>query len=201
MKEQLMRRPPAIVAALLAVMPALALAQTKSPPPARTAATAAAQPKPPGPVGNTPERTTASFGDWVLRCETIAEQAKRVCEVALVMSVQGQTNPVAQVAIGKPVPNESRRLTLVLPTNIAIGTRPQATLAQAGAAPIELTWQRCAPGACFASAALADETITMFGAQTEPGRLVFKDAADREVALPLSFRGLPQALAALAKEQ
>jgi len=29
---------------------------------------------------------------------------------------------------------------------------------------------------------------------------VFKDAADREVAVPLSFRGLSQAVAALAKE-
>jgi invasion protein IalB len=197
MTGQLMRHPLAIIAALLAVMPALALAQAKPP----AAATAAAQPKPAGPVGNTAERTTASFGDWVLRCETIAEQNKRVCEVAQVMSVQGQANPVAQLAIGRPSPNESRRLTMVLPVNIAIATRPQATLAKAGAAPIELTWQRCAPGACFASAPLADETLAVFGAQTEPGRLVFKDAADRETALPLSFRGLPQALAALAKEQ
>jgi invasion protein IalB len=95
----------------------------------------------------------------VLRCETIAEQVKRVCEVALVMTAQGQSNPIAQVAIGKPVPNESRRLTLVLPSNIAIGTKPEVTLAKAGTAPIGLTWQRCVPGACFASAPLADETI------------------------------------------
>jgi hypothetical protein len=47
---------------------------------------------------------------------------------------------------------------------------------------------------------VSEEAIGTFGAQTEPGRIVFKDAADREVALPLSFRGLAQALAALAKE-
>jgi invasion protein IalB len=88
-----MKRIFAVVAGLLAGMPALA--QTK--PPAPTAPAAAAQQKAPRAVENTPERTTASFGDWVLRCETVAEQAKRVCEVALVMTVQGQTNSVADV--------------------------------------------------------------------------------------------------------
>ena len=187
-----------IVATVLALAPTLARAETK--PPAPAAPAPAAQKAPPA-VGSNPERTTASFGDWVMRCETIAEQAQRVCEVALVMTLQGQPNPVAQVAIGRPTPGEGRRVTLVVPTNIAIGARPQVLLAKAGAAPIELVWQRCAPGACFASAPLADDTMSAISAQTEPGRIVFKDAADREVALPLSFRGLAQALAALAKEQ
>jgi len=191
------------VAAVLVLAPTLALAQTKPPAPAAPApaASAPAAQKAPAPVGTTPERTTASFGDWVLRCETVAEQAQRVCEVALVMTVQGQSNPVAQVAIGRPTPGEGRRLTLVVPTNIAIGAKPQVSFAKAGTAPIELTWQRCAPGACFASAPLADDTMSAINAQTEPGRIAFKDAAGHEVALPLSFRGLPQALAALAKEQ
>jgi invasion protein IalB len=196
-----MKRHFMIVAAVLALAPTFACAQTKPSAPAAPAVPAPAAQKAPAPVGTTPERTTASFGDWVLRCETVAEQVQRVCEVALVMTVQGQPNPVAQVAIGRPTPGEGRRVTLVVPTNIAIGAKPQVTLAKAGTAPIELTWQRCAPGACFASAPLADETMSAMSAQTEPGRIAFKDAAGREVALPLSFRGLPQALAALAKEQ
>ena len=153
------------------------------------------------PVASTPEHTTASFGDWVLRCEGAIAPARRVCEVAQVITLQGQTSPTAQVALGKQAPNESTRLTVVLPPNIAITTKPQATTAKAGATPIELTWQRCTPGACFASAPMSDAAIGTLGAQTEPSRIVFKDAADREVALPLSFRGLSQALAALAKEQ
>ncbi len=155
----------------------------------------------PAAVPSTPERTTASFGDWVLRCEGAGAPAQRVCEVAQVITLQGQTSPTAQVALGRQAPNESKRLTIVLPPNIAITTKPQAAIAKAGATPIELTWQRCTPGACFASAPMSDDAIGVFSAQTEPGRIVFKDAADREVALPLSFRGLSQALAALAKEQ
>jgi invasion protein IalB len=155
-----------------------------------------------GPVASTPERTTASFGDWLLRCDaTAATPARRVCEVALIVTVQGQTNPIAQIAVGKPSPKESNRLTVVLPPNIAITTRPQVTVAKTGATPIELIWQRCTPAACFASAPLSDESVGIFSTQAEPGRVAFKDAADREVALPLSFRGFTQAVAALAKEQ
>lgn len=155
----------------------------------------------PAPVSATPERTTASFGDWVLRCEGIATQTKRACEVAHMITMQGQNSPVAQVAIGKQAPNEGVRLTIVLPPNIAITAKPHVTMTRTGAAPIELVWQRCLPGACFASLPVSNALISDFGAQTEPGRISFKNAADQEVALPLSFRGLSQAMAALTKEQ
>lgn len=87
-----------------------------------------------------------------------------------------------------------------MPSNITIGVKPQVTIAKADAAPIELTWQRCLPGACFASTVISSAAIGEFTAQTEPGRIVFKNAADREATIPLSFRGLSQAMAALAKE-
>jgi invasion protein IalB len=148
-----------------------------------------------------PERTTATFGDWTLRCEAAVAPAKRSCEVAQAIAQQGQTNPIAQVAIGKLGPSEGRRLTVVLPTNIAITTNPQVSIAKAGAAPLELKWQRCTPGACFAFVPLSDEAANLLGGQGEPGRIVFKDAADRETTISVSFRGLSQALTALAKEQ
>jgi invasion protein IalB len=157
--------------------------------------------QPPAPVAATPERTTATFGDWIMRCEVPAQQSKRVCEVAYVMTLQGQNAPVAQVAVGKPEPTGGKRLTLVVPPNIAFGQRPEvATANKSNPAPMELTWQRCAPGACFATVDVSDQMLAALGAQSEPGRIAYKDAADREVALPLSFRGLQQALVALAKE-
>jgi invasion protein IalB len=184
-------------AALAAITPALA--QTRPSTPAAPAAAPPPPAKPSAAVGSAPERTTATFGDWVLRCEAV--QAQRVCEVAQVVTWQGQTNPVGQLAIGKPAAGEGRQLTVVLPASIAILTRPQVTIAKTDAAPIELIWQRCFPGACIASAPVADEIVNGLAAQSEPGRIVFKDSGDREIALSLSFRGLPQALAALAKEQ
>ncbi|TXJ10101.1 MAG: invasion protein [Afipia sp.] len=147
-------------------------------------------------VPSSPERTAASFGDWILRCEA---QGRRICEVAQVMSAQGQNSPIAQVAIGRPVPMDSNRLTVVLPANVTIPAKPQIAIAKGGT-PIDLVWQSCVPGGCLASATVSDEAVQLFGVQGEPGRIVFKDAAGRDVALQLSFRGLAQALAALAKE-
>lgn len=151
------------------------------------------------PVSANPERTTASFGDWMMRCDAAVAPSKPVCEVAQTITLQGQTSPIAQIAIGKPAPNEGKRITVVLPANIAITTKPQAMIAKAGAAPIELIWQRCTPGACFASVPITDAAVGTFSGQTEPGRITFRDSSEREITLPLSFRGLSQALAALGK--
>jgi hypothetical protein len=46
------------------------------------------------PVSVNPERTTASFGDWVLRCESVGTPIKRVCEVAQAFTMQGHTAPI-----------------------------------------------------------------------------------------------------------
>jgi invasion protein IalB len=151
------------------------------------------------PVPAMPERTTASFADWTMRCDASGAGAKRVCEVAQIMTAQGQTSPAAQIALGKPAANDSKRITLVLPVNVTLLSKPVVGTAQPSAKSIELTWQRCTPGACFASAPISDEMIGILAAQTEPGKIIIRDAAEREIVLPLSFRGLRQALAELAK--
>lgn len=190
------RLPGLLLVALFSVLPLTAAAQSQkgTTKDARTPAPAAAS------VPAAPQRTTASFGDWVLRCESIAAQSKRVCEVAHMIVAQGQTAPLAQIAIGRQAPNEAERLTVVVPPNIAIGVKLQVITAKAGAAPIELTWQRCMPGGCFASVALSNAALNELTAPSEPGRIVFANAANHEIALPLSLRGLSQAMTALAKE-
>ena len=165
----------------------------------------AAKPAPPAaaapaPVPATPERTTASFGDWTLRCEVPAAPAKRICEVALTITVQGQTAPAAQIALGKPSPTDAMQMTAVLPPSVALLSRPQVQTAKPGAPPLDLVWQRCTPGACYATISISDEAVAGLSAQTEPGKIVFKNAADREVMLPMSLRGLAPALEALKKE-
>jgi invasion protein IalB len=67
--------------------------------------------------------------------------------------------------------------------------------------PLELSWRRCVPGGCFAETELKDDVLKRYRAQTANGKMQFKDAAGREVPLPFSFRGLPQALDGLAKAQ
>lgn len=194
----MMKRLTVIATAVLLGLGAAAAQPTKgTPKETKESAKDAVKPNPP-PVSNTPERTTASFGDWILRCEAPPAPAKRQCEVALVLSAQGQAGAVAQVAMAKVAGNDGRLATIVLPHNVSLLSRPQI-VAKAGAAPLEFVWQRCNPGACFASALLTPDAVGSLAALTEAGKIVYKNAAEQEVTLPFSVRGLPQSLDALAK--
>ncbi len=174
--------------------------------PPRPAATTPAPPAPaPRPVaaapqdttiGNAPSMTTATYGDWVVRCSQQTEG--RLCEAAQTLFVQGQPNPVALIAVGREKPTEPIRLVVQLPVNVTFAGRLKITLKE-GAPTIDLNIERCVPAGCFAVMQPADEALRQLRAHTEPARMAYKDAAQHDVAWPFSLRGLPQALDALAK--
>ncbi|GJE70803.1 invasion associated locus B family protein [Methylorubrum podarium] len=148
-----------------------------------------------------PGLTTASFGDWLLRCQRTgeAEKAERVCEVAQSLQVQGQPAPIAQIAVGRigPAP---LRVTAALPVTVSFPSAVKVLAGEKDAPSLELAWRRCQQGGCLADAALSEDVLKRWRGSAEPGRILFKDAAGREIALPLSMRGLGPALDALAKE-
>ena len=55
------------------------------------------------------------------------------------------------------------------------------------------------PGGCYADAVLPDDLLAVW-ALTEARTLKFASAGGKDVELPLSLHGLPQALDALAKQ-
>ncbi|MBR0893940.1 invasion associated locus B family protein [Bradyrhizobium tropiciagri] len=173
-------------------------AQTKPSPPAASPAAKPVQP----PVGAAPERTAASFGDWILRCEMVGagEQPVRRCEVAQAIAAKGQQGVIAQVAIGRPGTRVPLRLTMVLPVNVSIPARPRLQASAEDGAPLELSWTECVPAGCLATATVTDEMVGRLASRSEPGSIAFKDAAQRDVGISLSFRGLAQAMAALGKD-
>ena len=74
-----------------------------------------AQPQKPT-AGVEPTSTTASFGDWVLRCQKVEGAAvTRLCEVAQSLMVKGQSAPVAQIAMGCSSTSEWIRLVVIAP--------------------------------------------------------------------------------------
>lgn len=163
------------------------------------------EPKPEAatPVEADPQTTSASFGDWIMRCQKIGAgaDAQRVCEAAQSIVVQGQTQPIAQIAVGRLKKADPLRITLVLPANVSFPSAPKVTIdgAKDGDA-VELGWRRCLPGACFADAALKDDVLKRWRISTGAGKIASKDGAGRDFVLAMSFRGLAQALDALAKE-
>lgn len=171
-----------------------------APAPAATAPAAASPAV--APVSTEPTTTTASFGDWVLRCQRLGEgeAGPRICEVVQVTQVQGQKTPIAQIAIGRAAAGEPLRVTVVLVPDLSFPSSAQV-VGESNGPVLDLPWRRCLPGGCFADAVAKDDLLKRWRGLTEPGRIVVKSAAGREVAIPLSFRGLAPALDALAKER
>jgi hypothetical protein len=154
---------------------------------------------PPTPVSSPPERTTASFGDWVMRrCAGAGKTGLRA------RAGDDSPGPVGVHRADRVRPRHARRAgaphAVVLPVAVTLTTKPKIVSEKDDKSPIELAWQRCIPGGCIASTTVADDVIARLSARTEPGGIAFKDAAEHDIAVPLSLRGLTQALAALAKE-
>lgn len=153
-------------------------------------------------VPSEPSVTTASFGDWTLRCQRIeGTRAQRVCEVAQVLQAQGQQAPLAQIAIGRLSAGDPLRVTAVMPVSVSFPSSVQIAFGEKEAQPLDLPWRRCLPTGCFADAVLPDEAAKLWRKANEAGRIVFRDAAGRDLVLPLSTRGLDPALDALAREK
>jgi invasion protein IalB len=179
------------LAVMLAAGSAAAQAPAKPSAPA-TPPAAAAQP-----ASSDPAQTTATYGDWVLRCVR-PEKGPHVCEVVQSMVLKGQQQPVAQVAVGYD--KNDLRFTLLVPPAISLSRGPTLGVSNATTPHFDLAWRRCLPNGCFADVAVGPELLKTLRGRTEPMQLNFKDAAERDAALPLSLHGLVPALDALAKE-
>lgn len=182
-----------IVALAVVLGAGLAAAQV----PAKAPATAPAPAAPAQPASSDPAQTTATYGDWVLRCVR-PEKGPHVCEVVQSMVVQGQQQPVAQVAVGYD--KNDLRFTMLVPPAISLSRGPTLGVANASAPHFDLAWRRCLPNGCFADVAVGSELLKLLRSRAGPMQIGFKDAGEREVKLPLSMRGLVPALDALAKE-
>jgi len=142
-----------------------------------------------------PQQTSASYGDWVMRCARTGDEpgAKTVCEAAQTLMVKGQQAPLTQVAFGHDSAG-AHLLTVLLPVNISFGKGQSFAIDGDEAKGIKLVLKRCVPAGCLATAPIDAGELNAFRTSQKPGKLTFTDAAERTLALPISFRGLAQAL-------
>lgn len=175
----------ALVTAVLAASPALAQAPAQAP---------TQNP----PAGGAPTRTTATYEDWTVRCETPPGAQQKTCEVFQAQQ-QGQSGPVSQIAIGRAGKSGPHKLVAQIPVNVWLAGAPRLLLDDKQP-PIALGFKRCVPGGCFADADIPDDLLRRLKGRAEPGRLEYKDAIQRDVGIPVSFKGFSQAIDALAKQ-
>jgi invasion protein IalB len=150
-------------------------------------------------ISNDPQLTTATFGDWIERCQRVNAngESKRLCEVSVTVTASGQNQPLAELAIGRAKKGDPLRLTLVLPVNVSFPSTPKVQTE--GDDPLEFAWTRCVPQGCFADVTFGGEAQRAWR-EAKTAKVESKAASGQGFSFNVSLRGLPQALDALVRE-
>jgi invasion protein IalB len=206
-------------AALITLFEAAAAAQQPAPRPGPTRpqttqatptaqpATAQRAPAQPAPSvqatpSNEPQRTTATYDDWIIQCQTqTGPPLHKLCEMTQVAQVeaQGKSQPFSRVIIPRPAKDQPSTLVVQVPVNVSFSTnvRVQSSDGDQGLA---ASFARCVPDGCFADFEIKDEALKKFRSASATGKVSFTDAGGRGLSVPLSFKGFGNAYDALMKE-
>jgi invasion protein IalB len=146
------------------------------------------------------QSTTATYEDWTVRCVTNAgPPPQKLCDMEQVSHLQSKEQPFSLVAIAHPEKGNPVALIVQVPINVWLATGIRIEI-DGKDANLSAPFTRCGPAGCFAEIALSAEVQKQFRTAAEPGRILYKNAAQQDVAVPLSFKGFGQAFDALARE-
>lgn len=160
----------------------------------------APQPRPAPAQSESPQSTTASYGDWVVQCQTMTgPPAKEVCDMAQVAQLQGKNLPFSRVAVAHPEKGQPVKLVVQVPVNVSFNTNVRVQTADSDPG-IAAPFTNCTPNGCFAIFDLKDDALKKLHAAASVGKLSFADAGGHEISVPISFKGFGEAYDALAKK-
>lgn len=138
--------------------------------------------------------TRSTHDDWTVRCAE--EQGKKACEAVQTLQTQDLKSILAHVAVraekGGPV-----RLIVQVPPGVWLPAN--ITFKVEGVKDILLTYKRCGQN-CVASTELSADEIAALQASAGKGELVFENGSRQPIQLPLSFKGLGEAMRASLKD-
>ena len=145
--------------------------------------------------------TTATYGDWLVTCPPpAATGAAAACEATQTLMLEDK-GPIARIAVGRLTKGGDLSFAVMLPAAVEFSA-PVVLGSETAEAPVlALGWRRCIPTGCFADATPAGTVSTAWVTQTVVGRMTFTDGNGQAVALPFSFKGLVQAVAALDEKR
>jgi invasion protein IalB len=170
-----------IAIALLIASAAIASAQ-QPPKPAPAQHPAAAQSAGQPVLANEPQRTTATYGDWVVQCvANSSPPPDAICDMSQVTQVQ-------------PV-----KLIVQVPVNVSFATQVHIQTGDDDPGVIA-PFANCNPNGCFAEFDLRDDLLKKLYGATSAGKMSFADAGNHAITVPMSFNGFSQAFDALSKK-
>ena len=148
-----------------------------------------------------PQRIVATFGDWTVTCVAPSNKGSALaCELVQVQTKKGQAHNVksqahtaGQITISRSGKNQPFKIFFQVPPNVwnQAGIK---FVSQPNQAPLVMQFKWCLPSRCLAEADLPKGTLDKFRTLTEPGREEYKDAAQHDVTLSVSFKGFGPAL-------
>ena len=147
-------------------------------------------------LAQTPQSTTATYGDWVVRCELRA--GAKVCEMAQSTQLKGQAQPVTQIVIGRPAKNSPLKIVFQIPINVWLAAGIRLTT-EDGHNEVTASFTQCIPAGCFAETDIKESVVKVLRKLKTNGKLQFKDAVQHDVAAPVSFKGFGDAYDVLQK--
>jgi invasion protein IalB len=186
-----------VLAGLGIALAASAQAQQRPAPTAHPAPPAVTHPPA---ASDMPQRTTATYGDWVLQCvENSSPPSEPICDMAQVTQLQGKNLPFSRVAVGRPEKGQPVKLVVQVPVNASFGTQVHIQTSDTDPGVIA-PFANCNPNGCFAEFDLKEDILKKLREASGTGKLSFADAGGHDVTVPISFNGFAQAFDALAKK-
>jgi invasion protein IalB len=145
------------------------------------------------------QSTTATYEDWTVRCSTGAgSPPQKSCDMEQLSYGQSKEQPFSRLAILRRDNGKQVSLVVQVPVSVWLATGVRIEIGGKDA-DLSAPFARCGPAGCFAEFGLTDDAQKRFRTVTEPGRILYKNAAQQDMAIPLSFKGFGQAFDALAK--
>ena len=150
-------------------------------------------------IANAQQTTSATYSDWVFQCVNNGTPPKKTCDIAQVTQVRGKNITFSRVAIESAVKGKPEKLIIQLPVNVSLHDPVEVQIPGTPPSTLAAPFDHCVPAGCFASAQIKDDVLKKFNATEGMGKVTFKDAAERDIAVPMSFKGFHQAFDALSK--
>ena len=145
----------------------------------------------------TSQSTTATYDDWVVRCDKSSQGA--LCEMTQTAQLKERNQVVSAIAIGAPKENGPAKVAFQVAVNVWLPSG--ITLASGdGQTAVASNFTRCVSNGCFAETEISQNVLQKLRAMKDQGSLRFKDATQKDVTIPVSFKGFNQAYDAMSKQ-
>jgi invasion protein IalB len=146
-----------------------------------------------------PQSTTATYYDWVVRCELTSQRAERICVMSQGLQVPNQQGLAARIVLGRTARQDPVKLIVELPNGVWLPAGVTVFVGDKDNG-IPLTFKTCSQG-CLADVDLSPDLVRTLRQANGPARIEFEASAGTRAALPFSLRGFAPSLDASLAER